>query len=140
MTLRNYERNQQRNSNEAAWRQFAAEIGAKVIEDWYVEPISVNERMSLYAGAEMNWHVANGPAALCYFSEAPFTCFMKNVDADYHARHGFPVGSRLPWLNENQHFVWKDDSYANIADQFSGMGKEILRIGEQILPADAPGS
>lgn len=114
VTLRDYDRYPRRNSNRENWLKFAKTIGARVIDDWYLCPIGLHERMALYAGAEMNFHVANGPAILCYLSDAPITAFLKNVDADYHARHGFPVGSQLPWLNKNQRFVWRDDTYENL--------------------------
>lgn len=114
VTLRNYDRYPQRNSNEAAWRRFAADIGALVIEDWYAKPIGLHERMALYCGAKMNFHVANGPAALCYFSDAPFIGVWHNVDEAYHQRHSFPIGSQLPWLNSNQKIIWQNDTYDNL--------------------------
>lgn len=113
VTLRNSSRYPQRNSGDD-WRRFAKEIGAFVIEDYGDEPIDLRKRMALYAGAEMNYFVANGPMMLCVCSDYPFTAFMKNVDEKYHAEHGFPVGSQLPWLTDKQRFVWLPDTYENL--------------------------
>lgn len=115
VTLRLNDRYKERNSDERAWRRFAEEIGAYVIEEYQDKPLHLHERMALYMGAEMNFSVANGPTALCYFSDAPFISFMKNVNPAYHKEHWFPVGSQLPWLNKNQVFIWSDDSYEDIA-------------------------
>lgn len=115
VTLRDYGGLQPaRNSNIEAWERFASDIGALVIPDFYTKPIGLHERMALYAGAEMNFHVGNGPAALCYFSDAPFLGFWHHVSKNYHRDHGFPHGSQLPWLNDRQKFVWVDDTYENI--------------------------
>ena len=114
VTLRDYTRSEQRNSNRDAWEKFASDIGAMVIDDWYKTPISLHERMALYSGAEMNFHVNGGPVNLCFYSDAPFLGFMKMASLLYHEHHGFPAGSQLPWLNSRQRFVWKMDTYDNI--------------------------
>lgn len=115
VTLRTSGRYPKRNSNESAWRGFAERIGAAVIEDYARAPIALADRMALYEGAEMNFGVGNGPMALCLLSRAPYLIFHKAPDADYHARHGFPVGSQYPWaLAASQRLVWQDDSRENI--------------------------
>ena len=115
VTLRDYERYKQRNSNREAWICFAEQIGAVVIDDWSRKPITLEERFSLYAGAEMNFMVSTGPAALCMFSDVPYCIWFKAPDKDYHAQHGFPVGSQLPWANDRQVCLWEDDSLENLA-------------------------
>lgn len=114
VTLRDYDRTSGRNSNRDAWEKFASDIGAMVIDDWYKNPISLHERMALYCGAEMNFHVGGGTSSLCYFSEAPLMTFCGNANEVYHRKHGFPKGSQLPWLNKRQRFVWKSDDYDTI--------------------------
>jgi len=116
VTIRNMERYPQRNSGKD-WRRFAEEIGAVVIEDYGDKPIDLHDRMALYAGSRMNYCVANGPVELLMFSDYPFTSFMKNVDRDYHARHGFHVGTQLPWNGKNQRFIWGDDSYERLIEK-----------------------
>lgn len=108
VTLRNYKRYEHRNSGES-WRKFAESIKALVIEDYNDQPIHLHERMALYAGAKMNFFVANGPGALCIFSDYPYIQVMKNIDVAYHKACGYPPGSQYPWRVENQHLVWSDD-------------------------------
>jgi hypothetical protein len=96
VTLRRTERSPDRNSSEADWRVFAGEIGAKVIPDYEDEPIHLHERMALYAGAEMNFFVTNGPAMLCFLSEYPAMQFGCNPEDSTKA--GLRMGSALPWL------------------------------------------
>ena len=114
VTLRKSKRYPERNSDEQSWRRFASEVGAIVIDDYDAKPIHLHERMALYAGAEMNYLVANGPIGLLMFSDYPYTAFMKNVNPAYHKEHGWQVGTQLPWANERQRFVWADDGYENI--------------------------
>ena len=113
VTLRKSSENDRRNSNEAAWREFAEEISAFVIEDYADRKIDLHERMAYYAGAEMNYFVANGPAILCSLSDYPYTIFMKNVQEKYNLRHGVWLG-QLPWANKRQLCVWEDDSIENL--------------------------
>lgn len=113
ITLRNYYRDEERNSNEEAWLKFADEIGAVVIRDWCDEKIHLHDRMALYAGAKMNFFTNNGPAALCVFSDYPYTLFVKKFVKAYHDIH-WPENTQVPWANENQRTFWQTDSYENI--------------------------
>jgi hypothetical protein len=126
VTIRNSSRYKERNSNAEAWRKFASEIGALVIEDYADKSIHLHERMALYAGAEMNYLVANGPIGLLMFSDYPYTAFMKNVNPAYHQEHGWPVGTQLPWANGKQLFVWANDDYENIRRHaYQGQAREV---------------
>lgn len=107
ITLRKTQRAPARNSDEAVWRDFAREIGARVIPDYEDEPISLYERMALYAGAEMNLFCSNGPGILCSLSEYP--CMMMNT---HHAREsligdGMKEGEQYPWMLSNQRAIWE---------------------------------
>ena len=64
VTLRRNPGAKSRNSDEISWREFARRINAVVIEDYYVQPIHLHDRVALYAGARMNYGVCNGPMAL----------------------------------------------------------------------------
>lgn len=107
VTLRNYPRHSYRNSTHD-WRSFAKDIGARVIEDYYDFPISLEDRFSLYAGAKMNYFVANGPMTLCQFSDYPYTAYINptGVWETYHKDHGW-YKTQLPWANKNQKIVWE---------------------------------
>jgi len=114
VTLRDYDRFPQRNSNREVWLEFAREIGAVVIDDWYRKKITIEKRFALYAGADMNFMVATGPSALCMFSEVPYCIWLKAPNKAYHQEHGFPVGSQLPWANDRQVCLWEEDSRENL--------------------------
>jgi len=101
VTLRKTERVPDRNSREADWREFAAEIGARVIPDYEDEPISLHERMALYAGAEMNFFVTNGPALLCFLSEYPAMSF--DLQKSPMSGYGVPFGEGYPFLLPDRH-------------------------------------
>lgn len=107
VTLRNYSRHPERNSNDS-WRAFAKEIKAKVIEDYYDEPITLKERLFLYAGARMNFFGQNGPLALCLFSDYPYTAFIPAEGRweTYHKEHGW-YKTQLPWAKDNQRILWE---------------------------------
>jgi len=114
VTLRGTRRWPTRNSNEQDWRTFAAEIGARVIPDYDVEPIGLHERMALYAGAEMNFFVTNGPIALCLLSEYPAMGF----DVNNSRPKGIPPGGRYPFMLPQHHQIWEDATLENIRKHF----------------------
>lgn len=117
VTLRSYERHPERNSG-GDWRKFAKDIGAMLIEDYSVGKMPLHKRMALYAGARMNYFVVNGPCSLALFSDYPYTVFMKNINVDYHLRHGW-YRTQLPWARGPQKCVWdKEDTYANLMEEF----------------------
>jgi len=107
VTLRKTQRAPGRNSDEAVWREFAAEIGARVIPDYEAEPIHLHDRMALYAGADMNFFVSNGPGILCSMSEYP--CMMFNtMDARGSLlEDGIDDGAQYPWMLANQRAIWE---------------------------------
>lgn len=115
VTLRRDARLPARDSNEQAWRTFAAEIGARVIPDYEVEPIGLHERMALYAGAEMNFFVTNGPVMLCFLSEYPAMGF----DVQNSPPQGIEKGGQYPWLIPGLHRqIWRDDDLDVIREEF----------------------
>ena len=117
VTLRKTQRVPERNSNDDDWRTFAAEIGARVIEDYEVEPIHLHERMSLYAGAEMNFFVTNGPVMLCFLSEYPAMGF--DVQKSPMTGFGVPFGEPYPFLLPDRHFqVYEPDTLPVIRRHF----------------------
>ncbi len=121
VTIRDYDRYPERNSNRPAWERFAKEIGAVVIDEYYKKPISLHERMALYAGAKMNYFVGNGPASLVLFSHYPFVTFMK-TNYEELAQQGVPFGGQLPWMVNNQRFVWEQDDHYQIMKAHEAYG------------------
>lgn len=114
VTLRNFRRFPNRNSREADWRTFAAEIGARVIPDYEVEPIDLHERFALYAGAEMNFFVTNGPVMLCFLSEYPAMGF----DVQNSPPQGVEHGGRYAFMLPQHQQIWEPDTLENIRKHF----------------------
>lgn len=114
VTLRNMQRYSNRNSREADWRTFAAEIGARVIQDYEVEPIHLHERMALYAGAEMNFFVTNGPVMICFLSEYPAMGF----DVQNSPPKGVPHGGRYNFMLPQHQQIWEPDTLPVIRKHF----------------------
>ena len=107
VTLRKTQRSPLRDSDEEVWREFANEIGAEVIPDFDTQPIGLHERVAMYAGAEMNYFVSNGPGLLC--SWTPYPCMLFNT---VHARvslldDGIEDGAQYPWMGGNQRTIWE---------------------------------
>jgi hypothetical protein len=115
VTLRQFDRFPNRNSRVEDWRTFAAEIGARVIEDYTVEPMDLHERMALYAGADMNFFVTNGPVMLCFLSEYPAMGF----DVQNSPPQGVAFGESYPFLLPQHKQVWEPDTLENIRKHFA---------------------
>lgn len=118
VTLRRLDRHLTRNSNETAWRTFAAAIGARVIEDWTVERIQLLQRVALYAGAEMNFFVCNGPMHLCSLTPYPMMVFGCPAAEGSLLRIGVKPGEQLPWALPHQRLVWAPDDLDVIEREF----------------------
>lgn len=121
VTLREEPRLPYRNSNLPAWRAFAAEIGALVIEDHEVNPIGLHTRMALYAGAEMNFFVVNGPMHVCSLAGYPVMCFAANKCEGGFANTGIAFGEQYPWHGPEQRLIWEDDTLANLHRHFAAL-------------------
>ncbi|MCR4331290.1 MAG: hypothetical protein NUV34_01080 [Sulfuricaulis sp.] len=119
VTLRKTQRSPGRNSNEPAWREFAAEIGARVITDEEVCAMPLQELMAIYAGAKMNFGVSNGPVTLGLLSEYPMMAFDFQKSANAIERQsGMKSGEQLPWATKDQIQVWEPDDLPVICKHF----------------------
>jgi hypothetical protein len=107
VTLRNTGRDPARNSEVGTWMAFAKEIGARVIRDYAEEPMHLHDRVALYAGAEMNYFVSNGPAVFCSFTEYP--CMFFDTNRAWGAFQGddVPQGADYIWMLKNQRAIWE---------------------------------
>jgi hypothetical protein len=107
VTLRRNAHNPHRNSKESIWREFAAEIDALVIDDYAVRPIDLLDRVALYAGAEMNFGVTNGPLALLFLTDYPYMMFDCISNPKGFAGHGIALRGQVPWAGPDQLLVWE---------------------------------
>ncbi len=118
ITLRRTDHKKFRNSIERVWREFAKEIGAHIIEDWYVDPITLEERLALYAGAEMNFGVVNGPMGLLYCSPYPMMMFDCKSCAFAWKQHGISEGQQLPFALPDQRLIWSKQEPKTLRQEF----------------------
>jgi hypothetical protein len=117
VTIRESFWNQHKNS-QPVWRKFADRIGARVIEDHSRTKIGLHERMALYAGAEMNFGVPNGPFSILWWTDYPMTMLCDPVitGPDWK-RQEVMVGSQVPWLLPNQRLVWAEPTMDSLMAQ-----------------------
>lgn len=136
VTLRKTQRSPSRDSDELLWREFAAEIGARVIEDYDTIPIHLHDRVALYAGAEMNYFVSNGPGILCSFTEYPCMLF-NTIDAAGSLRSdGIAFGAQYPWmLPGNQRTIWETATRESLR-RYHYQWVESKTFAEDRLPED----
>ena len=121
LTLRK-SRNPERDSNETESRKFAQRCDRKVIfvKDNEDSSLSLEDRMKLYAGAYMNIMVINGPATLCFHSNAPYIC-MRTIGCERSGStsrssseaNGIYPGFQFPWATERQQLSYLTDSAEN---------------------------
>ena len=136
ITMRDSFRNKHRNSNFEAWNEFERYLSGKnvdvmVIPECENAPFNVEHRMSWYCGADMNMGVAQGPMALCVFSDAPYITLNQNPKdttgkAQYDidkllVKTGFPPGSQYDFRTPRQLLVWKPDTIENIIESWESM-------------------
>lgn len=121
VTLRNTQRSPGRNSRPDVWREFAAEIGARVIADYDDAPINLHQRMALYAGARQNFFVTNGPVMLCFLSEYPAMGFCVNESP--MTKFGVPFGEKYPFCLPQHHQIYETDTPEAIRRHFEAWKK-----------------
>lgn len=130
LTLRK-SRTPARDSKEAEWMEFASRVRDRdvvVIRDYEERPISLEDRMALYAGAWMNLMVINGPLTLCIHSDAPYIS-MRTIGCEssgstsprFMEQIGITPGFQFPWANANQRLSYLDDTADNIEAEYRAM-------------------
>lgn len=135
VTMREMTYKSHRNSDRAVWLAFAREIGARVIEDWSVDAMSLHERVAFYAGAEMNFGVPTGPLSLLYWTEYPF-CEVADpeVCAEDFANQDMEVGEQPFWLLPNQRVVWGKPTLELLMELFDGTARGRPHRGHSAAP------
>jgi len=121
----------ERDSKEIEWMKFANKITCKVVilKDYDQVPITLEDRMKLYAGAKMNLMVMHGPVTLCLHSDAPYLC-MRTIGSDksgstapeFSKKNGITPGFQFPWRNKRQRHSYLDDTAENIEKEYLAMG------------------
>ena len=156
ITLRDYEYHPARNSNVAAWAEFARGLDLRVwfpvfvldtertlgevpkaLQDFVVfREVSWNVglRMALYERAWLNLGVNNGPMALCWLNERTRYITFKMVTPSvsqttvaFNRSRGFEPNQSLPFATAFQRWVWEDDSLDVIDREFQQMVARIER-------------
>jgi hypothetical protein len=150
ITLRNYGYVPERNSNLAAWREFArrrdperfsvvfvpdtAQCLAGGVPGLHDLPVFVEAamvlglRMALYERAYLNLGVNNGPMGLCWLNDRTRYITFKmlseaapHTTPEYMEFLGFKIGESLPFATPWQQWVWQDDELDVIETEFTAM-------------------
>ena len=153
ITLREADRQPERNSRIQEWLRFAAEIErdhpvlilrdtAKAAEPlnfrtWPLASLNAYIRAALYERALVNMMVQTGPFTWCQFGAAPYLAFKQLVPALPDWAHGQPcgwreqdhmeVGDQYPWASPLQRLAWADDTFENIRGAFAGFLRDAKR-------------
>jgi len=131
ITLRHSHLYPERNSNIKEWLGvFNNEFNHEFIDDFECSPsiynINVELRMAMYMKSKMNWFVAHGCGALAMFNpNIPYRVFKPVTESvscttlDHIKREtGMSPGDNPHIASENQKYIWKDDNYDAIFNQF----------------------
>lgn len=147
ITLRQSDFQPGRNSNLAAWRQFAAACMRMGFHPVFVPDteallsgqaaalhgftvlslpaLSVGYRMALYESCFLNMLTNNGPAALCLFSPTVRLQIFKTIVADiatctsaYFVSQGLLPGAQYPFSGPGQTMTWQDDDAESLERSF----------------------
>jgi hypothetical protein len=119
VTLRSTNKHGERNSDRRLWIKFAQKIGARVIDDYEIDPIPLHQRMMLYANAKMNFGVTNGPMFLLLLTPYPVCIFDCQKDAAAMSKmNGIEVGGQIPIALPHQHTVWEKPTKAVLMREF----------------------
>ena len=124
VSLRSCPYHQGRNSS-PDWKAWALDHEAYVVEDFYSDPITVDDRVALYELASLNMGVNSGFQMINLCSYKPYL-IMKMINEEYKAtrreyleRHGWKVGDQTPWATNSQRLIWSGtDNYETIDHEY----------------------
>src|SRR5690349_10134422 len=108
-----------------AWRRWAADHDAEIVEDWFDDPIPLEDRVACYQLASMNIGVSAGVQAINIYSYRPYLILkylveeVKASSTRYFKRMGWKPGEQMPWATKYQNIVWNNkDDYATIEVEY----------------------
>lgn len=158
ITLRDYDYMPARNSNIAAWAEFARRLDPAryfpvfvldTEQTLYRKPALLDDqvifrevswdvglRAALYERAWLNLGVNNGPMGLCWLNERTRYITFKMLTPDvpqstlkYMRERGFEANQSLPFVTPFQCWVWEDDALEVIEREFAAMAARIEASG-----------
>lgn len=123
VTLRQSRKHPERDSDPAVWLPFAEAIGARVIEDAWVTPLSVRERFEIYRRSPMNYFANNGPGGAAMWSNLPALM----VNPPGACVEWVPRGEQYPFATEHQRMYWGPVTVAGLLEE--EMRSKLTRAG-----------
>lgn len=155
ITLRQSDFQPARNSNIAAWRQFAGactQMGfhpvfipdteallsdqASALAEFTtlnLPALSVGYRMAVYEASFLNMLTNTGPASLCMFHPAARSLVFKMIvagtatcSAEYFISLGLLPGAQMPFAGPGQTITWQDDDAGSIERCFVAAVEAVL--------------
>lgn len=155
ITLRETQYETKRNSNVDEWKKFILSLDENkyhiiIVRDTesafleknipelshisYFElgPWNIQLRAALYDQCYLNFFSSGGPFTIALFNKKSRVLFfkilnneLKNANKEFFEHVGIPLGENPPFLSDFQKFVWKEDTFENIWEEFDEMIKRI---------------
>jgi hypothetical protein len=147
ISLRSSDYAKGRNSNIAAWTEFASKLDTKIYSPIFITDQqrgiehsaqelagfnvcteaswNLEIRMALYTAAFVNLAISHGPMELCWYnSGASYLLFMspdkdETISSDSYALSKFSIGKDFTFAAPQQHLIWADDTEENISVAFN---------------------
>ena len=93
----------------------------------------ISLRAAIYEKAVVNLFVSNGPALLSLHNQERTTCLVfklvcedyDNTSSKYFKRIGLKVGTQPLYAGKYNRFIWTDDDYTTIINEFDNLYDEI---------------
>ena len=149
ITLRDYSYMAGRNSNLAAWTEFARGLDPRYSVVFVPDTaqvfsglpealagftvcseaaVNLGLRMALYERAYLNLGINNGPQGLCWMNDRTRYITFKmlsdsapQTSVEYMRHLGFEIGVSLPFATPFQKWAWEDDALPVITREFTAM-------------------
>jgi hypothetical protein len=160
ITLRGYDYVPARNSNVAAWAEFAQRLdrtrfspvivpdtaqsfggvpaGFHGLPVFGEATVAVGLRMALYERAYLNLGVNNGPMGLCWLNDRTRYITFKilseaaaQTTPEYMEFLGFEIGKSLPFATPWQRWVWEEDTLEVIEGAVAEMTSRLDAVGRK---------
>jgi hypothetical protein len=135
VTIREVWYKRHRNSDRSVWLEFANRIGARVLDEHEFAKTDFHERFAIYAGADMNWGVVNGPLAALYLTDYPVRmyCTSSQNKKGMSGHHILP-GEQMPFGLPHQQLVWKEPTLETLMQDYNELQLDAGRARVGRLP------